>query len=103
MVENGAYRPPSPMIRTSALWRSFWVPLIVIDLILLLCLSKITLVAALVLSFVVAVAWLRRSEWLLALMLYGMPLFDPLLLNNEQASLLLICLRLLFLLGWISM
>lgn len=83
--------------------RAFWLPIIAIDLILLICLSKITLIAGLFLAVVAAIGFLRRVEWLLALLLYGMPLFDPLHLQNDQASLLLIALRLFFCFGWLSL
>jgi O-Antigen ligase len=103
MGESSLGQPSTQAKRLDLTQRAFWLPIVLIDLLLLLALGKIALVAGLVMAGVAAFAVMRRVEWLLALLLYGMPLFDPLQLQNDQASLLLIGLRLFFLLGWLML
>ncbi len=72
-----------------------------LDLILLVFLEKISLVVAVLGLGLTVFAFIRRLEWLLGLLLLGLPLFDLLQLSPSGNSILTLLLRCLFIPGWL--
>ncbi len=81
--------------------RAFWVLALALDLLLLILLPKILAVWIGIVTLLITLHFARRVEWLLAFVLLGMPLLDPIRLPEGLADGLLIGLRLLFVIAWL--
>ncbi|MFC1573534.1 O-antigen ligase family protein, partial [Candidatus Eisenbacteria bacterium] len=81
--------------------RAFWITILTVDLALLLLLPKVPWVALAFGTTLLLVALLHRVEWVLALILLGMPLLDPIPLGREAGSIVLFGLRVLLVGGWL--
>ncbi len=83
--------------------RIFWVTLLAFDLILLVALRHVVAVAGLLAATAVIITFVRRPEWLLAFLLFGAPLLEPLALGAETSAAIIEGLRVLFFVGWVAM
>ena len=84
----------------SAPTRSFWILVLIADLLLLLLLPKVFWVAGTLMGLLLIAGALRRIEGLVAFMLLGGPLLDPLSSDAFSAVDVHVPIRILFLIAW---
>ena len=86
------WRPPA---------RAFWIPLLLLDALLLLFLPHVTTAAVLIAAHAAMFALVRRPAWPLVLLLLGAPFLAPFELSAGNYTLALIGIRGLVLFGWL--